>query len=106
MTLCFFLLICPGIRLQIRKEFEARFGENAMRRFGFSKGSLSRAAEEAIEKWLVTVEEVKFDGDPVAAIDGLLSDIKLASVKLQHRISKMWTETVAKDVSRRHKYSP
>jgi hypothetical protein len=39
----------PGIRLQIRKELEERFREVAMRRFGFKKGALSRATEEAIE---------------------------------------------------------
>ena len=82
----------PGIRLQIRKELEERFREVAMRRFGFKKGALSRAAEEAIERWLLSLEEVKFEGEPVEAIDGLLSDIDMDSVELQHLAKKLWAE--------------
>ena len=88
-----------GIRLQIRKELEARFREAAMRRFGFTKGSLTRAAEEAIMNWLSTVEDVRFEGDPVQAIDGLLSHIKLDSVDLQHQVGRIWAEATLKDVS-------
>ncbi len=84
-----------GLRLQIRKELEAKFRETAMRRFGFTKGALSRAAEEAIEKWLSSMEEVKFEGEPVEAIDGLLSDIKMGSVELQHLAGKLWTKVAA-----------
>jgi len=82
----------PGIRFQIKRELEAKFREAAMRKFGFSKGSLSRAAEEAIDGWLSSIENVKFEGDPVAAIDGLLSDLKMDSVELQHSARKLWTE--------------
>jgi hypothetical protein len=37
-----------GLRLQIKEELERKFGEAAMRRFGYGKGSLSHAAEEGI----------------------------------------------------------
>ncbi len=37
-----------------------------MKRFGYGKGALSRAAEEAILKWISTIknEDLNFDRDP------------------------------------------
>ena len=54
-----------GIRLQVKEELEKKFREAAMRRFGYGKGSLSRAAEEAIRKWLISVsaEDFAFEAD-------------------------------------------
>jgi hypothetical protein len=91
-------LVMSGLRLQIRDDLEARFREAAMRRFGYSKGALSRAAEEAIERWLSSIEEVKFDGDPVEAIEGILSDIKASSVELQHLAKRLWSEVSSGNV--------
>jgi len=86
------------LRLQISQKLERKFRELAMKRFGYGKGALSRAAEEAVLKWISTVEEedLSFEGDPVEAIDGLLSDINIDSVELQHEAKKIWT---IKDVS-------
>ncbi len=74
------------IRAKIDRRLERRFRELAMRRFGYGKGALSRAAEEAILRWIPVAEEeeVFFEGDPVEAIDGILSDVDLDSVELQH----------------------
>lgn len=88
-----------GLRVQVRRELEEKFREAAMRRFGYSKGALSRAAEEAFEKWLSSIEEVKFEGDPVEAIEGLLSDLKMGSVELQHSVGKLWSKDVFENVS-------
>jgi hypothetical protein len=48
-----------------------------MKRFGYGKGSLSKAAEEAILKWLSTTEKESalFEGDSVKAIEGLPKDL-------------------------------
>ena len=75
-----------------------------MKRFGYGKGALSRAAEEALQKWLtsVSVEEEVFKADPIEAIDGLLADIKFDSVKLQHLAVKMWRGEVPSNVSSCH----
>lgn len=86
----------PGLRLQVRRELEAKFREAAMRRFGFVKGALSRAAEEALEGWLARVDDVHFEGDPVQAIEGLLSDVKMDAVELQHWARQRWAERAAK----------
>lgn len=87
------------MKVQVDKGVERRFRELAMRRFGFGKGSLSRAANEAFLMWISNVEEASgFSGDPVEAIDGLLADVKIDSVKLQHKVGKIWASMVVEDV--------
>jgi len=63
-----------------------------MRRYGYSKGAISRAVEDAILKWisLVEKEQISFEGDPIEAIKGILSDVKFESVELQHMIKDIW----------------
>jgi len=93
--------VMAGLRFQIKEELEKKFRETAMKRFGYGKGALTRAAEEALQKWLasISMEEEMFKGDPVKAIDGLLADVNLDSVELQHLVKKMWTSKVPRDVS-------
>jgi len=84
-----------GLRLQLRKETEARFREEAMKRFGFGRGALSKAGEQAIETWLgTTARAPKFEGDPVKAIQGILSETEAGSVELQHSVQKTWAAKV------------
>jgi len=89
------------IRANISKELERRFRELAMRRFGYTKGSLQKAVEEAIARWVSWVEgeELRFEGDPVEAIDGILADLEIDSVELQHKLKKIWISKVLEDVS-------
>jgi hypothetical protein len=89
-----------GLRLQVRSDLEKRFRETAMRRFGFGKGALTRAAEQAFERWLSTAKEnVRFEGDPVKAIDGILADMGLNSVELQHSVRTAWASKVSRNAS-------
>jgi hypothetical protein len=83
------------IKAKIDSRLELRFRELAMRKFGYSKGAISRAVEEAILRWISLVEEgsVSFEGDPVEVIDGILSDINMGSVELQHMIKDIWAFT-------------
>ena len=92
------------IRARIDERLERRFRELAMRRFGYGKGALTRAVEEAIIRWISFVEreELVFEGDPVEAIDGILSDIEVESVELQHRIRDVWVTRVLRDVPDRY----
>lgn len=89
------------LRVKIDDKLERKFREHAMRRFGYCKGALSKAAEEAILRWISAVEkeELKFEGDPVDAIDGLLSEINVDSVELQHKIKEMWFLKSIRNVS-------
>ena len=72
-----------------------------MKKFGYGKGALSRAAEEAILDWVSSSEKetVHFEGDPVKAIDGLLKDVNIDSVQLQHETQKLWAKKVLEHVS-------
>lgn len=90
-----------GPRIQINEELESKFREATMRKFGYGKGSLSRAAEEALQKWLlfVGVEDHAFEGDAVEALDGLLADLNLDSVVLQHLMMKKWVGELLGNVS-------
>lgn len=82
------------LRVRITTRLEQEFREAAIKRFGSSKGALNKAAEEAILEWLSTIEneELTFEGDPVKAIEGLLKDINIDSVTLQHETQKFWAK--------------
>ncbi len=100
MTFCPLFFGDNLLKVQIDEEIERRFRELAMRRFGFGKGSLSEAAKEAFLMWISTFEQaLGFSKDPVEAIDGLLADVKIDSVELQHEAKKLWTLMVVKNVS-------
>ena len=90
-----------SLKIQINEKLAKRFREVAMRVFGYSKGSISKAAEASIRNWIDAIEEIERQEieNPVDAIDGLLSDVKLESVELQHKIKEMWTAMVKKNVS-------
>ena len=90
-----------GYVFMSKEELEKKFREVAMRRFGYGKSSLTRAAEEAIQKWLISVsaEDFVFEGDPVEALDGMLADVDLDSVELQHLAIKKWAGEVLTNVS-------
>jgi hypothetical protein len=80
------------LRVQINKKLEQKFRETAMKRFGYAKGALSKAAEEAILNWISTIENENFEGNPVKAIEGLLKDVDMDSVTLQHETPKLWVK--------------
>lgn len=87
------------LRAGIDEGLERRFRELAMKRFGYMKDSISRAAEEAILNWISMVEgeDLEFEGDPVEVIDGILSDVKIDSVELQHKVKDIWLLRVVKN---------
>ena len=81
------------IKVEFSKEFEHKFREAAMRKFGFSKGSLKKASEEAISAWVkMQSDEVPRVEKPIALIDGMLSHLrgKYTSVELQHEARELW----------------
>ena len=89
-----------GIKVDLDDELEKQFRELAMKKFGYSKGSIKKATESAIRMW---TEEEKFQPpqkkkkNGKSAVDllvGLLADTKVkgkkTSVQLQHETSKLW----------------
>lgn len=86
-----------GIRVQLPEDLEKQFRSQAMKRFGYGKGSLSKAAQEAFERWISSgkVEGIEFRGNPVRAIGGLLKDVDMDSVELQHMAKRFWVKNVS-----------
>lgn len=82
-----------GIKVYVRDEVEERFRRFAMMVYGYGRGSLSKAAEEAFLQWTMQHEtllkEVNIPEDPVGAIRGMLAEVKKSGVELQHEARKI-----------------
>jgi len=78
-----------GIKVYIDPKIEEEFRKTAMKIFGYGKGSLSKAAEQAFKKWIQeysnNLETINIPEDPINEIRGQLEGITLTSVELQHR---------------------
>ena len=74
-----------GIKVNLNEEKERKFRERAMRKFGYRKGALSKAINEAIDEWLLHEDRIitKLE-NPTSAIYGLLKELKTTSIELQH----------------------
>ncbi|RLE52555.1 MAG: hypothetical protein DRJ26_04595 [Candidatus Methanomethylicota archaeon] len=77
-----------GLKVYIDEELEKRFRRAAMEVYGFGRGSLSKAAEDAIRRWVLEHEsfmkEVVIPEDPVKAVRGMLKHVRKSGVELQH----------------------
>ena len=84
-----FLNDMKGIKVYIDPKIEEEFRKNAMKIFGYGKGSLSKAAEQAFKNWIQenssNLEKISIPKDPINEIRGQLEGITLTSVKLQHK---------------------
>jgi hypothetical protein len=84
------------IKVNVADTVEKQFRKTAMQHFGYTKGSLSKAAHEAFVQWSQQVSLLRAQaeeiGDPIEAITGMLKHVKKSSVQLQHEISETWGE--------------
>jgi len=74
------------IKIQILDKTEIMFRKAAMKKFGYRKGAISVAAQQAIQNWASANLEISIIRDPIEAISGLMKHIKKDSVKLQHEV--------------------
>jgi len=80
------------MKIYLPEELEKRFKKMSMDTYGYGRGSISKAATEAIRRWTTEREEIsKFEipEDPIGAIRGMLKHVKKSSVELQHEASKI-----------------
>ncbi|MEM3382610.1 MAG: hypothetical protein QXL52_02190 [Nitrososphaerales archaeon] len=81
------------IKVYVSSEVEEKFRRLAMMVYGYGKGSISKAAEDAFLRWIMQHEamlkEVNIPEDPVGAIKGMLSNVKKSGVDLQHEARKI-----------------
>lgn len=79
--------------MYLPEELEKRFRKLSMSTYGYGRGSLSKAAEDALRRWCSEMEEtaavLEEIGDPVDAIKGLLKGVKKSGVQLQHEARRL-----------------
>ena len=83
------------IKVELEKELEHRFRESAMKKFGYSRGSIQKASREALVVWMTQQStRVPIIEDPFKLVRGMLKDLKgkTTSVKLQHEATKLWAK--------------
>jgi hypothetical protein len=83
------------LRIYLPEELKKKFRKFSMESYGYSRGSLSRAAVEAIRSWISTRQispQVAVPDEPVKALRGLLRHVKKSSVELQHEASQIRAE--------------
>ena len=71
------------LRVQIKPEKAELVRKMAMGKFGYMKGAISKAVNVALDEWLSKSSKRK--KPDWRKLRGILSDVKLSSVELQHR---------------------
>ena len=76
------------MKIYLPEDLKREFKKRSMEAFGYGRGSISRAAEEAIQRWTSEREtlarEIPPPEDPVKVLRGMLRHVKESSVELQH----------------------
>ncbi len=83
------------LKVEFEKEFERKFRELAMKKYGYSRGAIKKASEEAIEIWIeMENRDLPKIERPVKNIRGIMKNLKgkYTSVELQHETIKLWTD--------------
>lgn len=74
------------LRVQLATEKAAQVRQMAMHRFGYVKGAISKAVNEALDSWMAKRKKLPASPD-WNKMEGVLSHVKKSSVELQHA---MW----------------
>ena len=65
------------MKISVSNEIEEYFRKVAMKKFGYRKGAISIAAQEAMNSWASSYNEGEEIEDPVNAIAGLMKHVKM-----------------------------
>lgn len=92
------------LKVNISSELEKKFREIAMKKYGYTRGALSTAAQKALANWTVKTEKVEKAKEvvrrhvmnPVDDLEGMLSHVKgKTSEQLQNEALDIWAEEVS-----------
>ena len=76
------------LKVYVDEELKKRFCKVVMEVYGYGRGSISKAVEDAMRRWLleheVMLAEIEIPEDPVKVIRGMLKHVKKSGVELQH----------------------
>ncbi|MBI2632040.1 hypothetical protein HYW75_03485 [Candidatus Pacearchaeota archaeon] len=86
------------LKILLPENIEKIFRRTAMKRFGYQKGSISKAAQEAIQSWALAFPEKYEEEESWDSLIGILKHVKKSSVELQH---EAWDSVVKKYARRR-----
>jgi len=75
------------LKIKISDDVERAFRKMAMRKFGYKKGAISGASQEAIEEWMLSSESDQ-KGQFWDSLEGVMKSVNKKSVKLQHEAWK------------------
>lgn len=83
------------LKIELEKDLEQKFRETAMKKYGYSKGSLQKATKEALSLWVMqSSSKIPKVEDPFGLVRGMLKHLKgkTTSVELQHEATKLWAK--------------
>lgn len=76
------------LRVQLEKKKSEQVRKKAMEIYGHSKGSISKAVNTALDKWLFTLEGKK-GTIRAEQLTGIASDLKYSSISAQKKAVKL-----------------
>ena len=88
------------MKIKVENNTEEMFRRIAMRKFGYKKGAISMAANEAMQNWASSYPDENKIENPVNAIVGLMKHVKKTSVELHHEAGNILMHKYAN----RHKH--
>ena len=77
------------LRVQLPEKQAQKVREEAMRRYGYGKGSISKALSDALDAWLQHAKPGKAKRS-FKELLGRASRVKGSSVAVQHRAKNYW----------------
>ncbi len=77
------------VKVKLSDDTEAAFRKSAMETFGYAKGSISAAIEEATKEWVASRPKKAEKAESLANFVGVLKHVKKTSVELQHEIGEI-----------------
>ncbi len=77
------------LRVQLPPEKAQKVRAEAMKRYGYSKGSISKAVNVALDAWL-HARKPKQARIKAKDLMGIVKGVKGTSVEIQHRILDYW----------------
>jgi hypothetical protein len=86
------------IKVSVPDEKEEKFRKAAMKVFGHRRGSISKAAERAMDEWAERMSfetDVKMPEDPVEFLEGNMSEVEKSGVELQEKASEVRSDEVS-----------
>jgi hypothetical protein len=91
-------IIMGELKVYLREDLKKEFKKRSMEAFGYGRGSISKAAEEAIQRWTSEreklLQEIPPTQESVKVLRGMLKHVRESSVELQHEARRIRAERV------------